>query len=463
MEYPIELVNSEVDAGAGVARFPAGFVWGAATAAYQVEGGVREDGRGESIWDRFAYTPGRVAGGETGDVACDHYHRWPEDVRLMQRLGLGAYRFSIAWPRILPDGRGTPNEAGLAFYERLVDRLLAAGITPWVTLYHWDLPQPLEDAGGWPRRETAEAFAAYADVVSRRLGDRVRHWITINEPWCVAFLGYHSGVHAPGRTSLPDAVAAAHTLLRGHGLAMQAVRRNVPGARVGIVLNLNLVYPATDSAADRAAAVRLDGYYNRWFLDPLYGRGYPADLAALYGTRPGDDAAADLDLIATPTDFLGVNYYAPAVVRDAPGGGFLDAEHVLVPDGEYTQMGWLVHPQTLYRLLRRLRDEYGVSSLYITENGAAYPDPAPDQGRVADRQRTCYLAGHLAAVQRALADGIPVEGYFAWSLLDNFEWAEGYARRFGLAYVDYATQARTIKDSGRWYRRAIETNALPPV
>jgi beta-glucosidase len=464
MDQPIaELAPALVEPDRLPAAFPAEFVWGAATAAYQIEGAASADGRGESIWDRFAHTPGRVANGDTGDVACDHYHRWREDVALMQQLGLHAYRFSIAWPRVLPNGRGAPNERGLAFYERLVDGLLVSGITPWVTLYHWDLPQALEDAGGWPRRETAHAFADYADLVSRRLGDRVRHWITINEPWCAAFLGYHSGVHAPGHTSLPAAVAAAHSLLLAHGLAVQVLRRNVPGARVGIALSLNLVYPATASPADRAAAARLDGYYNRWFLDPLYGRGYPSDLAAQYGADPGRQSAPDLAAISAPADFLGVNYYAPTIVRDAPDAPFLQAEHVSPPHGEYTHTGWLVHPDTFYRLLRRLHTDYRVPSLCITENGAAYPDPEPNRGRVADPQRTRYLACHLAALHRALADGVPVEGYFAWSLMDNFEWAEGYRRRFGLTYVDYATQTRTIKDSGHWYSRAIRANALPPL
>ena len=464
MEQPIaNLALASSGPRTDPAPFPPRFVWGAATAAYQIEGAARADGRGESIWDRFSHTPGKVANGDTGDVACDHYYRWRDDVELMQRLGLHAYRFSVAWPRVLPDGRGTPNEPGLAFYDRLVDALLAAGITPWVTLYHWDLPQPLEDAGGWPRRDTAHAFAAYADLVSRRLGDRVRHWITINEPWCPSFLGHHSGVHAPGHTSLPAAVAAGHTLLLAHGVAVQVLRRNVPGAHVGIALSLNLVYPATASPADRLAASRLDGYYNRWFLDPLHGRGYPPDLAALYGADPAQDSPADLAAIGAPTDFLGVNYYAPTIVRDAPDAPFLQARHVSPPDGEYTHTRWLVHPDSFYQLLRRLYRDYRVPSLCITENGAAYPDPEPSGGRVPDPQRTRYLARHLAALHRALGDGVPVEGYFAWSLMDNFEWAEGYRRRFGLSYVDYATQTRTIKDSGHWFSSVIRANGLLPL
>ncbi|HZS00435.1 MAG TPA: family 1 glycosylhydrolase, partial [Chloroflexota bacterium] len=328
-------------------RLPAGFVWGAATAAYQIEGAAREDGRGESIWDRFSHTPGKTANGDTGDVACDHYHRWPQDIALMRELGLHAYRFSIAWPRVLPNGRGASNEAGLAFYERLVDGLLAAGITPWVTLYHWDLSQPLEDAGGWPNRRTADAFTEYADVVTRRLGDRVRHWITLNEPWCSAFLGYYTGEHAPGRTDLRAALAAAHTLLLAHGQAVGAIRANSPGAQVGITLNLSPAYAAAPTASAAAAARRYDGYANRWFLDPLYGRGYPEDMLGLYGAASPAVSAGDPATIAAPTDFLGVNYYTPAFVRDAPSRPPPRVDPVGVLHGEYTDMGWLVYPRGL--------------------------------------------------------------------------------------------------------------------
>lgn len=440
--------------------FPGDFVWGAATAAYQIEGAVSEDGRSESIWDRFSHTSGKTVNGETGDVACDHYHRWQSDIQLMQTLGMNAYRFSVAWPRILPDGRGRVNEAGLAFYDRLVDGLLDAGIVPWVTLYHWDLPQVLEDAGGWTNRATAEAFAEYADVLSRRLGDRVKHWITLNEPWCSAFLGYQHGVHAPGHTNLAEAVQASHTLLLGHGLAVPVLRRNSPGAKVGITLNLTHAYPASDSAADRAAAHRVDGYLNRWWLDPLYGRGgYPQDMLALYGDAAPKTEAADFEAIAAPTDFLGINFYTPSFVRDDPDNPFLQTSDQPPPNLEYTAMEWAVYPQGLTDLLQKVDRDYPVGELYITENGAAYPDEPPQTidgvSRVADQQRTSYYTKHLAAAYNAIEAGVPLKGYFAWSLMDNFEWAFGYTKRFGIVYVDYATQQRVIKDSGHWYSRLI--------
>ncbi|MBX6773172.1 MAG: beta-glucosidase [Chloroflexi bacterium] len=434
--------------------FPAAFLWGAATAAYQIEGAVREDGRGESIWDRFSHTPGKTHKGDTGDIACDHYHRWPEDIRLMRELNLKAYRFSIAWPRILPRGRGGVNERGLAFYDRLVDGLLAADITPWVTLYHWDLPQPLEDAGGWPNRSTADAFVEYVNIVSRRLGDRVKNWITLNEPWCVAFLGYLTGEHAPGRRDLRAALAATRTLLAAHGRAVPVLRANSAGARVGITLNLAAVYPASDSPVDREAAHRYDGFFNRWFLDPLYGRGYPADMVALYGDNLPPVPAGDIEVAAAPIDFLGVNYYSPSAVRHEPSGP-LQVGVVPFPDAEVTAMGWPVYPRGLFDLLLRLHRDYPIGALYITENGAAYDDPPPANGRVPDPRRIAYYAGHLTEAARAIAEGVPLHGYFAWSLMDNFEWAHGYSKRFGLVYVDYPTQQRTIKDSGYWYREVI--------
>jgi beta-glucosidase len=452
---------SDADKTVAESAFPRGFVWGAATAAYQIEGAVKEDGRGESIWDRFSHTPGKVANGDTGDVACDHYHRWREDISLLGALNLSAYRFSIAWPRILPAGRGAVNDAGLAFYDRLVDDLLHAGLTPWATLYHWDLPQPLEDAGGWPARDTADAFAEYVDVVTRRLGDRVRYWITLNEPWCSAYLGYAVGEHAPGRTSPRDALGAAHTLLLAHGKAVPIIRQNSRRAHVGITLNLAQVYPASESEADRAAAHRYGGFFNRWYLDPLYGRGYPEDMIALYGpslvpsTQP-----ADFDAIAAPTDFLGLNYYAPTFIRDDPGAFPLRATDVGLAGAEKTAMGWIVYPRGLYDLLRWVPRDYPTGPLYITENGAAYADPLPRNGRVADPERTRYLVGHVGACRQAIADGAPLLGYFAWSLLDNFEWAFGYTRRFGITYVDYASQQRTIKDSGRWFGQVARSNRI---
>ncbi|MDQ3856016.1 MAG: GH1 family beta-glucosidase [Chloroflexota bacterium] len=443
-------------------RFPDGFVWGTATASYQIEGAVNEDGRGESIWDRFSHTPGKVVNGDTGDVACDHYHRWQGDIELMVQLGVNAYRFSVAWPRVLPAGRGAGNEAGLAFYDRLVEGLLAAGITPWITLYHWDLPQILEDEGGWPERATADAFAEYTDVVTRRLGDRVKAWITLNEPWCSAFLGYQLGQHAPGRTDFAASLQALHTLFLAHGRAMEVIRRNVPDAQAGITLNLQQVYPATESEADRAAARRLDGYGTRWFLDPLYGRGYPEDMLTLYGNAAPLTQPGDFETIAAPTDFLGLNYYTPAFVREEPGAGQLSVRQVRL-DGEYTDMDWLVYPQALYDQLRRVSSEWPTGPLYITENGAAYPDEPPIDGRVRDPQRTAYYASHLDACLRAIESGVDLRGYFAWSLMDNFEWAYGYSKRFGLHYVDYAAQERTLKDTGRWYGEVARSNQLQPV
>lgn len=445
-------------------RFPDDFVWGAATAAYQIEGATDEDGRGESIWDRFSHTPGKTLNGDTGDVACDHYHRWQDDIQLMRELGLQAYRFSVAWPRILPEGRGRINEAGLAFYDRLVDGLLEAGITPWVTLYHWDLPQALDDAGGWTNRATVDAFAEYTEIVTQRLGDRVKHWITLNEPWCSSFLSYYIGEHAPGHKNFPEALQAVHTLLLAHGQAVPIVRRNSPDAQVGITLNLSQAYPATESPADQAAAWRYDGYFNRWFLDPLYGRGYPEDIFALYGDAVPAIEAGDFETIAAPTDFLGLNYYSPSFIHDDPSDPLLGVGHTRLEDAEYTAMNWVVYPKGLYDQLLRVPRDYPTGPLYITENGAAYADAEPQdmngELRVADAKRTHYYAEHLAAAQRAIQDGSPLKGYFAWSLMDNFEWAFGYTRRFGITYVDYQSQQRVLKDSGRWYSRVIAANAL---
>ncbi len=439
-------------------RFPDGFVWGTATASYQIEGAVNEDGRGESIWDRFSHTPGKVVNGDTGDVACDHYHRWQGDIELMVQLGVNAYRFSVAWPRVLPAGRGAGNEAGLAFYDRLVDGLLAAGITPWITLYHWDLPQVLEDEGGWPERATADAFAEYTDVVTRRLGDRVKAWITLNEPWCSAFLGYQLGQHAPGRTDFAASLQALHTLFLAHGRAMEVIRRNVPDAQAGITLNLQQVYPATESEADRAAARRLDGYGTRWFLDPLYGRGYPEDMLTLYGNAAPLTQPGDFETIAAPTDFLGLNYYTRAIVEGNPHDGPIGIKE-LPPVLPVTGMGWEIYPDGLYELLVRVQRDYGDIPILVTENGAAYDDPAPTNGVMPDPGRRDYLREHLAAVARAAEAGVNVQGYFAWSLLDNFEWEHGYDKRFGIVYVDYETQRRIPKQSALWYRDLIAARA----
>ena len=450
--------------------FPKDFIWGAATSSYQIEGAVQEDGRGESIWDRFSHTPGKIQDGSTGDVACDHYHRWRDDIALMKDLGLQAYRFSIAWPRILPGGRGPVNQAGLDFYSRLVDGLLAAGITPFATLYHWDLPQPLQDAGGWPARATAEAFVEYADVTSRVLGDRVKHWITHNEPWCASMLSYQIGEHAPGWHDWPAALAAAHHLLLSHGWAVPVLRQNSPGAEVGITLNFSQVMPASDRPEDLAAARYADGYSNRWFIDPLYRGAYPDDMIAAYtaaGHLPAGGPAfvhsRDLAAIAAPTDFLGVNYYTREVVG-SPGaeGGARTPEQIAAEQNEHTEMGWEVYPAGLHDLLVRLETDYHPGKLYVTENGASYSDGPNAEGRVPDERRRRYLRDHFAASQRAIAEGVPLAGYFVWSLMDNFEWARGYTQRFGVVWVDYPTQQRLPKDSALWYRQVIAANAVDP-
>ncbi|MGW4292137.1 GH1 family beta-glucosidase [Micromonospora chersina] len=451
-------------------RFPEGFVWGAATAAYQIEGAVTEDGRGPSIWDTFSRTPGKVFQGHTGDVACDHYHRYAEDVALMADLGLRAYRFSVAWPRIRPDGTGPVNPRGLDFYDRLVDALLGRGIDPIVTLYHWDLPQALEDRGGWTARETAEHFADYALAVHQRLGDRVRTWTTLNEPWCSAYLGYGNGVHAPGEQDAGAAFRAVHHLLLGHGLAARALR--AAGAEVvGLTLNLADVQPADAGSTADAAAVRLvDGLQNRIFLDPLTGAGYPDDVLAHVGRIVEPDFVRDGDekVIAAPLDLLGLNYYAPTYVAGRAGGagssaypGTEGGVEFLPPVGPLTDMGWMIEPAGLTRLLERVAADYPGLPLIITENGGAFPDRNTEgTGWVADTDRVAYLDGHLRAAHEAIARGVDLRGYLVWSLLDNFEWAEGYRKRFGIVHVDYLTQRRTPKESARWYQEVISRNGL---
>lgn len=447
--------------------FPPSFVWGTATSAYQIEGGWNQDGKGESIWDRFSHTPGRIEDDSTGDTACNHYEVWPQDIALMKSLGLNAYRFSIAWSRILPEGRGQVNQAGLDFYSRLVDGLLEAGIAPCATLYHWDLPQRLQDEGGWPARATAEAFVEYTDTISRQLGDRVRWWITHNEPWCAAFLGYLIGEHAPGWKEWPAALQSSHHLLLSHGWAVPVIRRNAPGAQVGITLNFTPAEPASPSQADREATRHFDGFFQRWFLDPLYGRHYPADMVADYiraGHLPAEGMTfvreGDLEAIAVPTDFLGLNYYTRAILRDQEAADNLPPTLTSPPDAEWTEMVWEVHPESLYRLLNRLHFEYSPPRLYITENGASYSDGPNGDGRVHDVRRVRYLQGHLAAAHRALENGVPLAGYFVWSFLDNFEWAKGYLQRFGMVWVDYESQQRIPKDSALWYARVIAANGF---
>ncbi len=436
-------------------RFPTDFAWGAATAAYQIEGGWDEDGKGESIWDRFSHTPGRIENGDTGDVACDHYHRWAFDVALMKGMGLKAYRFSIAWARILPEGRGSINQPGLDFYARLVDSLLEGGIQPFVTLYHWDLPQRLQDEGGWPNRGTSSAFADYAAAVSHALGDRVKHWMTLNEPHVSSLTGYLEGRHAPGHTDLDEALAASHHLLLAHGLAVPILRSNSPGAEVGIVLDFHPITPASTSAADLAAARLADGVMNRWFLDPLGGRGYPEDAGSSYGRDMAFVLPGDLEKISAPLDFIGLNYYSRNIVR-APGG----RGQSIRPNRERTDLGWEVYPEGMLEMLQQVHTAYRFPALYVTENGAACRDKVDPDGEVRDPVRISYLRRHLEQIHRALSLGIPVRGYFVWSLLDNFEWSFGRSKRFGLVYVDFKNQLRTPKSSAKWYRDVIRRNSV---
>ena len=429
------------------------FIWGVATSAYQIEGATSADGRGESVWDRFARTPGNVKAGETGEVACDFYHRYPEDVELARRLGVDAFRFSVAWPRVQPNGRGPVNGRGLDFYDRLVDALLAADLEPFVNLFHWDLPQPLEDAGGWPARETAERFAEYAAVVAQRLGDRVAHWITHNEPYCASWLGYGLGIHAPGRTSEAAALAAAHHLLLSHGLAVDAIRREAPGAEVGIVVDSWPAHPATSDPADVEAAHAADGVRNRWFFDALLRGEYPLDVERRFEAVLPDVRDGDMARIATPIDFLGVNNYSRTLVR-ANGGP--EGMIVRAPVAPLTAMGWEIYPDGMREVLCRLWNDYESPPLYVTESGAAFDDVRTHDGRIHDADRIAYLDAYIAAVDDAIRSGVDVRGYFVWSLLDNFEWAEGYSKRFGLVYVDYPTLERVPKDSFAWLRARIE-------
>jgi beta-glucosidase len=439
-------------------RFPDRFLWGAATSAYQIEGSPLADGAGASIWHRFAHTPGMVHDGDTGDVACDHYRRAADDVALMRALGLTAYRLSIAWGRILPTGRGRVNPPGLAFYERLVDALLASNIQPVITLYHWDLPAALEDRGGWLNPDSAAWFAEYTDVVVRALDDRVRMWVTLNEPWVVADGGYVRGVLAPGQRNLAAAARVAHHLMRAHAAAVDAYRAS-GRHHIGLVVNLEPQTAASDDPRDRAAAARADAYINRQFLDPVLLGVSPDALRAVYGDAWSDVARADMDAIRRPGDFLGVNYYSRSVVRDDPGTLPVRAARVAQPESTHTDMGWEVYPAGLTDILRWVRDRYGPVPLYVTENGAAFSDPASVDGTLLeDPQRVAYFRSHLQAARAALAAGVDLRGYFAWSLLDNFEWNYGYAKRFGIVHVDRSTQRRTLKASARFYSDVIRTN-----
>ena len=440
--------------------FPKGFLWGAATAAYQVEGSPLADGAGASIWHRFSHTPGRVFNGDTGDIACDHYRRWREDLDLMQELGLKAYRFSIGWGRLFPEGRGQLNRKGAEFYERLVDGLLQRGIEPLVTLYHWDLPAALDDRGGWLNPDVADWFADYATAAYKLLDGRVKKWVTLNEPWVVADGGYLHGILAPGHSSAYEAVRASHNLMRAHGAGVAAYRA-VGRHEVGLVLNLEPKVPASDSPEDVAATARADAYMNRQYLDPLFRGQYPKEMPQIHGDAWREWPTEDFAAISQKIDFLGVNYYSRGVTRYDPAQWPLRASPVSQPGSTYTDTGWEVYPAAFTDLLKRVADEYGNPVIYITENGSAFYDPpVATDGRVQDPLRVEYLRSHLGAVRAALDAGVDIRGYFVWSLLDNYEWAHGYSKRFGIVHVDYATQKRTLKDSARFYQQVVARSGL---
>ena len=456
-----------------MARFPDGFLWGTATASYQIEGAVREDGRGPSIWDTFSHTRGKVYRGDTGDIACDHYHRLEEDLDLMAQLGLNSYRFSVAWPRIQPEGSGPANQKGLDFYRRLVDGLRNRSIEPMLTLYHWDLPQALEEKGGWTARETSERFAEYAGIVYEALADSVSSWITLNEPWVASWMGHGYGLHAPGHADPTKALSVTHHLLLGHGLALDLMRSaGATDNQLGITLNLHPARPARDREADAEAARRVDGQANRLYLDPIFRGVYPEDLLSFYGERGVDLPPVrdgDLETISGSVDFLGVNYYFRHHIREARGEvagpseifSDLDARGIVPHDAEKTAMGWPVEPEGLTQILVRIREEYASIPIYVTENGRAVYDYVDPEGQVNDEERVSYLEAHFRAAHVAMQRGVDLRAYMVWSLLDNFEWAEGYSKRFGLVFVDYGTQKRIPKMSARWYAEVIERNGLP--
>jgi beta-glucosidase len=443
--------------------FPDGFLWGAATASYQIEGSPSADGKGESIWDRFSHSHGNIWNNETGDLACDHCRLYAEDVRMMADLGLNAYRFSVSWPRIFPLGSGRANRKGLDFYRRLVEQLNTARIRPAVTLYHWDLPQALQEKGGWANRDTAKYFAEYAAFLFENLDLPVDRWITINEPWVIAFLGHAFGIHAPGLNDFNTALQVSHNLLFGHGLAVRSFREaGREDEEIGITLNLAPVQPVSDDSADQSAARRTDGFMNRWFLDPVFKGAYPRDLIDIYSRSFTLPAAEDEDalIIAEPIDFLGINNYTRVVVRAGSSGDDFMGNPVNPQEAEYTDMGWEVYPRGLYELLTRLHHDYGPLPLYITENGAAFPDQLKSDGTIDDPRRISYLQGYLMEIWKALEEGVPCKGYYVWTLMDNFEWAFGYSKRFGLVYTDFETGKRYLKNSALWYKEVIGRNGL---
>jgi beta-glucosidase len=449
--------------------FPKGFWWGTATASYQIEGAWKEDGKGESIWDRFSHTPGKTKNGDTGDIACDHYHRFKEDVQIMRELGMKSYRFSISWPRIQPTGSGKANDKGLDFYKRLVDTVLEAKIRPFTTMFHWDLPQALEDAGGWPNRDTAQRFADYCDIVTRALGDRVHSYMTFNEPWVFTSLGYLDGTHAPGRTDLDAYLLSTHTVNLAQGMGFRAIKAAQPKAKVGTALSMSAMTPVTDSAADQQAAERAHLWNNVWFLEPALKGKYPDAFVGvtpeMLGIRPGD-----MEKVRVPLDFVGINNYFRFMVSATSGASALvNPLNKILPvklqlggnAGPKTDIGWEVYPHGLYEIVMRITKDYKRPIIEITENGCAYGDSPDPRGVDNDQRRIDFYRSYLTELAHAVRDGADVRGYHAWSLLDNFEWAEGYTKRFGLVYVDYATQKRTVKESGHWYARVAKDNALP--
>jgi beta-glucosidase len=437
-----------------IIEFPKGFIWGAATAAYQIEGAWNEGGKGESIWDRFCHAGGKVANGDTGDMACDHYHRYKDDVALMKQMHLNAYRFSISWPRVMPGGRTKINQDGVDFYARLVDELLSKGIEPWATLYHWDLPIELQEMGGWTSTDVTNYFAEYAYQMAEKLGDRVKHWMTINEPLVAAFYGNLSGEHAPGFKDERIALQAAHGMLLGHGKAVRAIRDSRTDTKCGIVLSISPIEPEGDSATEFMLCEKIWQRNGQWFLDPLFKGSYPEETLYEYGRNAPRIEPEDMEIISTPTDLVGINYYFREVIGK-------NGRVRKVAGSEYTEMGWEVQAPAFYRVLTRIQRDYPkLPPVYITENGAAFADVVLDDGSVNDHRRREYIREHLYAVNRAIKDGVDIKGYFAWSLLDNFEWAHGYSKRFGLIHVDYKTLKRSIKESGKWYSRVAESNQL---
>jgi beta-glucosidase len=438
--------------------FPDSFLWGSSTAAYQIEGSPTADGAGPSIWQRFSHTPGKVLNGDNGDIACDHYHRYPEDIALMRQLGMQAYRFSIAWGRVLPNGSGSINKPGLDFYDRLVDTLLDAGITPMTTLYHWDLPQSLDDRGGWLNPDSAYWFADYAELVFKRLDDRVRLWITLNEPWVVSDNGYLHGSHAPGHNSHYEAAIVSHNLMQANAEAVRRYR-SVGKHQIGLAVNLEPKYPASQQPQDLAATQRADAYMNRQYLDPALLGHYPTEMKEIFAGAWPNPLPTEMGKLNEPLDFIGVNYYTRAVTRHAPDAWLLQTASVRQPQSTYTETGWEVYPQAFTDVLNWVKDRYGNPPVYITENGSAFYDPpVTGNGRIDDPLRQSYLRSHIRAVHKAMLDGCDIRGYFAWSLMDNLEWAHGFSKRFGLVHINYETQQRTPKESAKLYKRIIDSH-----